>query len=287
MIPNNQLTPLPWYDNLSKQNARRWWVYNRVYPLFVPAGYIPPFQFCADLRANPSIGNCHLMDANTNVVVTDIRQDLIDSGLVIKTIGTKYTVVVYPGLVPILSNVQNGRYYMRCVFHGVTMYSEVFTVVNDIEPYLKLEWWDREDFIMDAGAIVYTEPSYKNTLYLDATIAKPQYNFEEEGETRDGYFYPIKMISDKRFRFSFFASEYLLDALRFVRMSDYVQVTKNRQVYSVDTFLITPEWQNEGDVATVEAEFRCATVAKKIGVGYIKALRGDYNDDFNNDFDNE
>ena len=30
-----------------------------------------------------------------------------------------------------------------------------------------------------------------------------------------------------------------------------------------------------------------STVAKKIGVGYIKAQRGDFNDDFNNDFNNQ
>ena len=68
-------------------------------------------------------------------------------------------------------------------------------------------------------------------------------------------------------------------------MADFAQITKNGQVYSLDTFLITPEWESNGDVAGVTAEFDTATVAKKIGTGYIKALRGDFNDDFNNDFD--
>lgn len=57
--------------------------------------------------------------------------------------------------------------------------------------------------------------------------------------------------------------------------------------HNLDTFLITPEWEDNGDVASVEAEFDTATVAKKIGLGYIKAQRGDFNDDFNNDFNNQ
>ena len=44
MIPNNNLSVLPWYSSIEQQNARRWWVYGRVYPLFTPAGFLMPFQ---------------------------------------------------------------------------------------------------------------------------------------------------------------------------------------------------------------------------------------------------
>ena len=84
----------------------------------------------------------------------------------------------------------------------------------------------------------------------------------------------------------FFASEYLLDVMRFIRMADYAEIEYHGQRYSLDTFLITPEWEDNGDVAAVEAVFDTATVAKKIGLGYIKAQRGDFNDDFNNDYNN-
>ena len=79
----------------------------------------------------------------------------------------------------------------------------------------------------------------------------------------------------------------MLDVLRFVRMADFARITYHGQSYSLDTFLITPTWEDNGDVAVVEAEFDTATVAKKIGLGYVKAQRGDFNDDFNNDFNNE
>ncbi len=401
MIPNNNLSVLPWYASIEEQNARRWWVYKRVYPLFTPAGYLPPFQLLREHLISYTKGNEISSDDYDNGVLTpdghwdstgsqfgihsfeslsgvdavyfegipetaplmvtavalndnnDVlgtftaqfdESGLFSGGWVLPTGTTKlwvqdynadypdaspklyaattstagiesfaiytkegelvgnydpsemgfsivpflnlgYDVIVFPGQLPVLGNFENGQYYAVMSDGTNTWYSEIFTVVNDISPYLKLEWWDAENFVMDAGTIVYKNPSFKNVLYLDATIAKPEYRFEEEGEERDGYFFPTKQISEKRYRFAFFASEYLLDVLRFVRMADFAQITKNGQVYSLDTFLITPEWESNGDVAGVTAEFDTATVAKKIGTGYIKALRGDFNDDFNNDFD--
>ena len=288
MIPNNNLSVLPWYTSIEQQNARKWWVYGRVYPLFTPAGFILPFQVVLPYRANPALWECILYDANTGNYIEHITQKLNDTGFAFKqfqTIG--YTVAVYPGVLPAFTSMANGRYYLMINFNGEKYYSEVFTVVNDIEPYLKITWWDVADFVMDAGAIVYTSPAFKNVLYLKADIAKPEYPFEEEGETRDGYFFPTKQISEKRYRFNFLASEYLLDVMRFIRMADYAEIEYHGQRYSLDTFLITPEWESNGDVAAVEAVFDTATVAKKIGLGYIKAQRGDFNDDFNDDFYNQ
>ncbi len=289
MIPNNNLSVLPWYTSIDQQNARKWWVYNRVYPLFTPAGYLLPFQILLPYRAVPSMSACVLYNAKTNAVVDSaVASKLNNTGFSFKQFSSLgYTVAVYPGLLPAFTSLDNGQYYLRMTINGSYYYSEIFTVVNDIEPSLKIEWWDVADFVMDAGVIVYTSPAFKNVLYLQADIAKPEYTFDEEGENRDGYFFPIKQISEKKYRFSFFASEYLLDVMRLIRMADYAEITKNGQRYSLDTFLITPEWEDNGDVAAVDAEFNTATVAKKIGLAYIKAQRGDFNDDFNDDYNNQ
>lgn len=289
MIPNNNLSVLPWYSSIEQQNARKWWLYGRVYPLFTPAGFLLPFQILLDYRATPSMSACVLFDANTNTVVDSaVATKLNNTGFTFKQFSALgYTVAVYPGLLPAFTSLANGRYYLRITINGVYYYSEIFTVVNDIEPYLKITWWDVDDFTMDAGTIVYANPAFKNVLYLQSDLAKPEYPFEEEGETRDGYFFPTKQISEKRYRFNFLASEYLLDVMRFIRMADFAEIEYHGQRYSLDTFLITPEWEDNGDVAVVEAVFDTATVAKKIGLGYIKAQRGDFNDDFNNDFNNQ
>lgn len=246
-----------------------------------------PFQVMREHRAN-ALTKFRLYKADGTLVgyyLTPIN----DAGITIESFpALGYDVIVFGGQTPIWPSMENGQYYIEMGDGVDTWYSEIFTVVNDIQPYLKIEWWDVDNFVMDAGTIVYKYgggTQFKNTLYLMADLAKPEYPFEEEGETRDGYFFPIKMISEKRYKFNFFASEYLLDVMRFIRMADYAEITKDGQRYSLDTFLITPEWESNGDVAGVQAEFDTATVAKKIGLGYYKAQRGDFNDDFNNDFD--
>lgn len=289
MIPNNNLSVLPWYTSIEQQNARKWWIYGRIYPLFTPAGFLPPWQLMFDHNTSitkNSITQIELCEWNTPYTID--YTDEIKAGITLRRFANLgYDIFVFPGTLPTFDSMLNGRYYLRMRIASKTYYSEVFTVVNDIQPYLKLTWWDNSDFTMDAGTIVYANPIFKNVLYLQADIAKPEYPFEEEGETRDGYFFPTKQISEKRYRFNFLASEYLLDVMRFIRMADFAEIEYHGQRYSLDTFLITPEWESNGDVAAVEAVFDTATVAKKIGLGYIKAQRGDFNSDFNNDFNNE
>ena len=116
-------------------------------------------------------------------------------------------------------------------------------------------------------------------------IRETEYKFEEEGEERDGYFFPEKQISEKTYKCTILAPEYLCDVMRFIRMADYVRVTdKYGRNYDCDTFLITPKWQTQGNLASVEIEFETATVVKKNGRGYIIANKGDFNNDFNNDY---
>lgn len=284
MIPNNNLSVLPWYDSIERQNARKWWVYNKVYPLFTPAGFMLPFQVMREHRTNEIVS--FRIYRRDNSLVGDFTQVLKETGLkVINPIGAReIDVIVYSGLLPAFTKFANGQYYAVMSDGVQTWYSEMFTIVNDISGYLKLEWWDVDDFYMDEGVIIYKSPLFRNKLYLCADIAKPEYVFEEDGETRDGYFFPAKQISEKRYHFTFLASEYLLDVMRFVRMADYAQITKNEQVYKLDTFLITPEWEDNGDVASVDAEFDTATVAKKIGRGFVTTTKGDFNNDYNNDF---
>ena len=291
MIPNNNLSVLPFYTSLDQQNARKWWVYGRVYPLFCPAGFLLPFQIMVPHNSwtVENLQLAQIIDAHTNQVVADITDTMRTMIYKKEFASLGYDIWVFGGQFPVINSLPNGQYYLM-LFFGYAFYSDVFTVVNDITPYLKIEWWDLQDFTMDAGTIVYKYANgtqFKNVLYLQADIAKPEYTFDEEGENRDGYFFPTKQISEKKYRFAFFASEYLLDVMRFIRMADFAEITNAGQRYSLDTFLITPEWEDNGDVASVEAEFNTATVAKKIGLGYIKAQRGDFNDDFNNDFNNQ
>lgn len=285
MIQNNNISVLPWYTSIEQQNHRKSYAYGTIYPLFTPKRTLLPFQIMRNTSSR-NITGAQLYDKN-GVLFADITTALKETGLqIVPFASLGYDVIVYPSLLPFAIDTPDGIYYARMTDGVNVWYSEMFTIVGDLSGYLKIEWYDVENFVFDAGQIVYQNPKFHNVLYLCTELGKPEYTFEEEGKTRDGYFFPEKQISEKTYRCMALAPEYLCDVMRFIRMSDKVFVTdKYGRQYDCDTFLITPKWQTQGDLASVEIEFETATVAKKIGRGYITPGRkGDFNNDFNNDF---
>jgi hypothetical protein len=259
MILNN-LSILPFYkvttENPTPRDCERWWAYGNVWPLVTPGlppmqipGYVNSFDLMSwepNWRDYPTIGAVFLQSKTIGGQNYDFSNEYVGSWA-------------------------EGRYYLATRIGGEYYVSDVFTIVPSfaLAEYLKIEWWDDEDLVLDSGAIVYTNSAgvnaYKNTLYLPTDIAKPEYIFEEEGETRDGYFFPIKQISEKRYHFRFLAPEYILDVMRLIRMSDHIVITYKGQEFYPDTFLMTPTWEGDGQLANVECEFDTDTVAKKIG----------------------
>ena len=162
-----------------------------------------------------------------------------------------------------------GQYYLEATDGINTWYSDVVTIVNSIDDLVLVQWFNNDDFFMDAGAILYHSLGVINQLYLQAEVAKPEYEFEEEGDTRDGVFYPTKQISKKKYKFNFLAPEYLLDVMRFIRMADSITIKFQRGGETIilypSSFLMTPDWEKEGDFAGVAVEFETDTVAKKTG----------------------
>ena len=259
MILNN-LSILPFYKvtaaNPTPEEWQKWWVYGYIYPLFTPG--IPPIMI------EGSVSSMELWRVSPSGLGGSMVTYLYPDGT--KNIGGK----IYTYRAANTINLSPGHYKIDTRIDGVYAKSDIFTIISPdiVDAYLKVEWWDDDDFIMDDGVIVYKNNNinvYKNVLYLSADLAKPEYVFEEEGETRDGYFFPIKQISEKRYRFRFLAPEYVLDVMRFIRMSDHIVITYRGQAFYPDTFLMTPSWEGDGNLANVDCEFDTNTVAKKIG----------------------
>lgn len=286
MTQNNNLSVLPWYTSINEQNHKKSYAFGNIYPLFTLKNTMLPFQFMRSTRSN-NITSVILYKKNGQQFL-NITQQMIETGLqIVKFQNLGYDVVVYPGNLPMPINTPPGRYY-AVISDGVqSWYSEIFTIVMNVSGYLKIEWGDLENAFFDVGAIVYKNPKFVNVLYLNTELGKPEYVFEEDGETRDGYFFPEKQISEKTYKCTALAPEYLCDVMRLIRMSDIVIVTdKYGRKYNVDTFLITPKWETQGDIASVEIEFQTDTVVKKIGRGIYPTSKGDFNNDYNNDYKN-
>lgn len=295
MTINNNISVLPFYPNINEQNHRKSYAYGEIYPLFSQAGMLLPFQILREHRSNP-IAQVLLMRKD-GTTIASLRSPMLEAGLqVVSFTSYGYDVILYPAIFPLsyFVNQQNhqepltmmdGQYYLSVTDGIQTWYSEVFTVVQQMSSYLKIEWYNDEDLVFDGGRFVFNNPRFHNYLYFATEVGKPEYTFEEEGESRDGFFFPEKQLSEKRYKCTILAPEYLCDVMRLIRMCDHVRITdKYGRIYDCDQFLITPEWQDQGDLASVEIEFETDTVVKKIGSGRTVAQRGDFNEDYSDDY---
>ncbi len=296
MTPNNNLSPLPFYRSIDEQYHRLPYTFGAVYPLIAPQRVLLPFQIMFDRHGTneaPVAITVKVQMWNMDgTLYADLTSAMMEIGLSVQHTDN-LTVLLYPANMPLsVNDMPQGRYYLTASVRYSddnttdTRYSEVFTVVGNLHGYTKIEWWDRQNAVFDAGIIVYERTGYKNRLYMDTEICRPEYQFDEEGEDRDGYFFPEKQISEKTYRFTLLLPEFLCDVMRLARLSDYVEITdRYGRVYRCDTFLMTVDWSGNADVATVECEFETDTVVKKIGNSVTVTEAGDFSIDFNDDFD--
>lgn len=259
-IMNSNLQVLPFYDSIEKQNHRKPYAFGQVYPLIASTKSLLPFQLDVErYYDNPSdINKAFLIYLDTEAYI-QVTQEL-RNGAIISSNGTSgKTTITWPAPV-LFTQLRPGLVYLRIEdAQGNEYYSEVFCLTDDLSRYVKLDWWDNDS---------EGNPDFIHTLYIDTIVGKPKYEFDEEGDDRDGYFFAEKQLSKKVYRFGFVAPEYLCDALRIVRMSDNIQITFSNETYDCDSITIEPEWEEQGDLASVEVEFTTGSVIKRIAAGY-------------------
>lgn len=261
MILNNNLSILPFYDSIDRQNHNKDYAYGEMFCLLTPINSILPFQALVPHVENPLV-SIYIFNFETGAY-TDIEDAIIAAGLEITQYTSDgYDIIKFPGASTF--SIPIGKYYIKLDRAGIEYYSDIFTVTDNISEALKIEYWDDQDFEFDGGKIDYAD-DYKHVVYLPTQVGRPEYPFEEEVEKRDGFTFIEKQISEKTYKFNFVAPEYLCDAMRIIRMSDYVIITSRGEEYQVDNFLITPTWLENGLFAKVEAEFQCNTIMKKVG----------------------
>lgn len=275
MTSNNNLSPLPWYTAIDEQFHRLPYVFGQTYPLYCFMSTCLPWQILRAKREIPIGSIVVQLYKEDGTFVKDLTDDFLHQGMYLDTTTSEdYDIIMFYPMGQTWQLDEPGRYYLLLTDTAENWYSEVFTAVPDafFDGYLRLKWWDDDNAFFDSGMILYKASDgslYHNELYLCAEIANPDYVFEEEGETRDGYFFAEKQLSSKTYRFTFTAPEYLCDCLRLARLSDHVRITDSfGREYDCDTFLMTVEWQEQG-IAVVKIEFTTDTVVKKIGSGYV------------------
>ena len=272
--PNNNLSVLPWYTSLDKQNAKKWYAFGNVWPLVMPTNRIIPYQFVVPFT-DVAIAGSSIINLDTK----DIYDGQSSHALVTRV---DYTVVKSNGFTVSLPE---GRYYAKIDFaNGVTYYSEVFTLVSNISDYVKIQYWNDDILVYNGGEINY-EDEFKFEMYLCTTIGKPEYSFEEEVTKRLGYKFPELQVSNKLYRFTCIGPEYLCDAMRLIRLSDYIKIVSKDDSYNALTFSYDAKWETQGDLASIEVEFETDTIIQKLSSfnrgqreGFYNALLVDINE---------
>lgn len=274
MQQNNNFSPLPFHYGEDMQANRMPYAYGNIFPLLYPSGMLPPFQVILQNVDKTKGITLDILEYATDgkilsIPYTDLTNYQYDEYIVL------YSPVKSGGI----ENPKDGRYYAVLTYQNangesIKLYSDVFTWSNNLTGAIKLYWWNIDNIDLEEGLIAYNLPmggsnAYKNVYFLNTQIGKPDYEFTEEGEDRDGYFFAQKQLSVKKYKFTILANEAMCDALRTVRMSDYVLIVDQYgRTYNCTNFLITVKWETQGDLAGVECEFETNTVVKQIGRGY-------------------
>lgn len=254
---NNGFNVLPWYDSLEKQNSKKWYAYGQEWPLLCPQGIILPFQFICD-SAISIISTIYAINAQTGVAT---NLGITPTVTTVTRADVTYYVVKLNSVA--ITSLPVGRYNLRMNTNMGYLYSEEITVINNASECIKLEYWNEDTLRFTSGEINF-EDDFRFILYINSTIGKPEYEFEEELTKRLGYKFIESQTSNKLYKFAFVAPEYICDALRLVRMCDYIKLTTKYDSYNALSFAYEPKWQEQGDLAAVDVEFDTDCIIQKL-----------------------
>nr|DAH58026.1 MAG TPA: tail protein [Caudoviricetes sp.] len=262
----NNFSPLAFREKSMKATYKKWYAYGKEFALPFSTTELPPFQFTvANLPSfDPTTVEVFLVNEATGVRTgtgIKIKVDTMDehnSVLYVSPGSNVYAKSVEPGVYRAEFTIPEGETYVStpiCVTDGIE------TNTN----FVKLEYWNDEKLAYPNGFITTgTDNDFKFQMYIPTTFFKPKYEFEEEITKRAGYKFLELQTCNKVFGFNFLAPEYICDALRLVRLSDYIRFSHDGEYYNALNFEYTPDWQDNGYLAAIECQFETDTIIQKL-----------------------
>lgn len=262
----NNFSPLAFREKSMKATYKKWYAYGKEFALPFSTTELPPFQFTvASLPSfDPTTVEVFLVDEATGTrgaTGIKIKVDTMDehnSVLYVSPGSNVYAKSMEPGVYRAEFTIPEGETYVStpiCVTEGIE------TNTN----FVKLEYWNDEKLAYPNGFVTTgTDNDFKFQMYIPTTFFKPKYEFEEEITKRAGYKFLELQTCNKVFGFNFLAPEYICDALRLVRLSDYIRFTHDGEYYNALNFEYTPDWQDNGYLAAIECQFETDTIIQKL-----------------------
>lgn len=262
----NNFSPLAFREKSMKATYKKWYAYGKEFALPFSTTELPPFQFTvANLPSfDPTTVEVFLVDEATGTRVATgikIKVDSMD--------GHGSVLYVSPGSNVYAKSIEPGVYRAEFAIPGGETYvSTPICVTEGIETntnFVKLEYWNDEKLAYPNGFVTTgTNNDFKFQMYIPTTFFKPKYEFEEEITKRAGYKFLELQTCNKVFGFNFLGPEYICDALRLVRLSDYIRFTHDGEYYNALNFEYNPDWQDNGYLAAIECQFETDTIIQKL-----------------------
>lgn len=265
MEVHNNFSPLAFRKKESKATYEKWYAFGKNYAIPASANTLIPFQFTEM--------NIPVFQPNTIevVAVNEETGEMIKTGVYVSyDVMPEHGGVLYvsPGKNSFREALPQGTY--RASFSvGYEVYiSTPFCVIPGIETsskYLLIEYWNDEKIAYPGGFITTGENNdFRYQMYVPATICKPKYEFEEELTKRAGYKFLELQTSTKVYAFTFVAPEFICDAMRLIRLSDYIRISHDGEYYNALNFEFDVDWQEQLYLAAVDCQFETDSIIQKL-----------------------
>lgn len=265
MEVHNNFSHLAFRKKESKATYEKWYAFGKNYAIPASANTLIPFQF-------------------TDVNVGEVQPDIIEVVAVNQETGDNIKTGVYvsrddmpehgsvlyvsPGKNSFREALPQGTYRAEFSIGTQVYISTPFCVIPGIETsskYLLIEYWNDEKIAYPGGFITTgANNDFRYQMYVPATICKPKYEFEEELTKRAGYKFLELQTSTKVYAFTFVAPEFICDAMRLIRLSDYIRISHDGEYYNALNFEFDVDWQEQLYLAAVDCQFETDSIIQKL-----------------------
>ncbi len=270
----NNYNILPFYSSKEYWHSKRWYTYGQICPVAARKDYLVPFQLYFTRDVVSTSGNITLEIKRVNDDVTVKSFNLNHSFVHTQ----EYVIIKFPEQQ--IAALPLGLYYYKVTYQetddsgsaqgeALEAYSDILSVIDDESKFVRLEYWNASDITTNSYVISFTDSvsganDFKFVSYICSTIAKPDYEFEEELTKRLGYKFIETQVSTKVYKFNYLATEANCDAMRIARMCDYIKFTTPLDVYNALYMSFEVAWQDYGDVANLTVEFETDTIIQRL-----------------------
>lgn len=265
MEVHNNFSPLAFRKKESKATYEKWYAFGKNYAIPASANTLIPFQFTDVNVGEVQPDSIEVVAVNqetgegikTGVYVS--RDDMPEHGSVL---------YVSPGKNSFREALPQGTYRAEFSIGTQVYISTPFCVIPGIETsskYLLIEYWNDEKIAYPGGFITTgANNDFRYKMYVPATICKPKYEFEEELTKRAGYKFLELQTSTKVYAFTFVAPEFICDAMRLIRLSDYIRISHDGEYYNALNFEFDVDWQEQLYLAAVDCQFETDSIIQKL-----------------------